>query len=171
MLIAGLAITFISDHSAVIGLVVFLGFAFLISPILLLTIVIVPLTGVSRIMTGIQAMATLIAGAIAAATLTGGLSALILVFSVWAAVTGATELYAGFRSTDRLLAREWLVIGGFTAVLAIVMAVIPLNDVYAVGIFGAYALIVGVFLVIAGVSLRSGDSSAGISVSTEKKSS
>lgn len=163
LLIAGLVITFSGDHSPVVGLVVFLGFAFMVTPVLLLTIVIVPLTGVSRIMMGIQAIATVSAGAVAAATLTGGLSALILVFSVWAAITGATELYSGFRSSDRTVAREWLVIGGFTAVLAIVMAVIPLNDVYAVGIFGAYAFIVGVFLVIAGISLRT--------ASTEKKTS
>lgn len=157
LLIAGLVITFSGDHGAVVGLVVFLAYAFLVSPVLLVTIVMVPLTGIARTTMGIQAISTVSAGAVAAATLTGGLSALILVMSIWAAITGALELYAGLRCADRAVGREWLVLGGFTAIFAIVEAVLPLNDVYAVGIFGAYAMIVGLFLVIAGISLRAGD--------------
>lgn len=156
-LIAACVITFSGNHGAVLGLVVFLSFAFLVAPTLLLTIVIVPLTGVSRTMVGIQSIATISAGAVAAASLTGGLTALTLTMSIWAAITGAVELYAGIRCADRAVGREWLVLGGFTAIFAIVEAVLPLNDVYAVGIFGAYAMIVGLFLVIAGISLRAGD--------------
>lgn len=156
-LIAACVITFSGNHGPVLGLVVFLSFAFLVAPTLLLTIVMVPLTGVSRTMVGIQSIATIAAGAVAAATLTGGLTALTLTMSIWAAITGAVELYAGIRCTDRAVGREWLVLGAFTAVFAIVEAAIPLNDVYAVGIFGAYAMIVGLFLVIAGISLRAGD--------------
>ena len=157
-LIAACVITFSGNHGPVLGLVVFLAFAFLVAPTLLMSIVIVPLTGVSRTMVGIQSISTIAAGAVAAATLTGGLTALTLTMTVWAAITGAVELYAGLRSTDRAAGREWLVLGGFTAILAIVEGVLPLNDVYAVGIFGAYAIIVGLFLVIAGISLRAGDS-------------
>ena len=167
-LIAAGVVTFSGDHGAVIGLVVFVGFAFLVSPVFLITIAMVPLTGVARTTTGIQAIATITAGAIAAATLTGGLPTLIVVISMWAAVTAAVELYAGYRATDRVVAREWLTLGGFTALLAIVIAVIPMNDVYAVGIFGAYATITGLFLVIAGLSLRAGASAAHASPSTEK---
>ena len=156
-LIAACVITFSGNHGAVLGLVVFLSFAFLVAPTLLLTIVMVPLTGVSRTMVGIQSIATIAAGAVAAASLTGGLTALTLTMSVWAAITGAVELYAGIRCPDRAVGREWLVLGGFTAIFAIVEAVLPLNDVYAVGIFGAYAMIIGLFLVIAGISLRAGD--------------
>jgi uncharacterized membrane protein HdeD (DUF308 family) len=167
-LIAAGVITFSGNHGAVIGLVVFVGYAFLVSPVLLLTIPMVPLTGVARITTGIQAISTVSAGAVAAATLTGGLSALVLVISIWAAITGAMELYAGYRSTDRVIARELLTLGALTAVLAIVIGVIPMNDVYAVGIFGAYAMIIGLFLVIAGISLRAGASAPAASTSTEK---
>jgi uncharacterized membrane protein HdeD (DUF308 family) len=74
--------------------------------------------------------------------------------STWAAISAAMELYAGYRSTDKALSREWLSMGVLTAVLAIVMAVVPMDEVYAVGIFGAYAAILGVFQVIAGISLR-----------------
>ena len=94
------------------------------------------------------------AAATAAASLNGGLPALILVISIWAALTAALELYAGYREQNRTVAKEWLTIGAFTAVLAIIEAAVPLNDVYAVGLFGAYAAMVGVFQVIAGISLR-----------------
>jgi uncharacterized membrane protein HdeD (DUF308 family) len=166
-LIAAIVITFSGNHGAALGLAVFVGFAFLVAPVQLLTIALVPLGGVSRTTTGIQAIGTVTAGAIAAATLTGGLPALVLVISIWAAVTAALELYAGYRATDRAIAREWLTLGGFTAVLALVIAVIPMNDVYAVGLFGAYAMISGLFLVIAGISLRAG-TPARISPSKEK---
>ena len=45
-----------------------------------------------------------------------------------------------------------LLLGILTAVLGVVEAVLPLNDVYAVGLFGAYGAIVGVFAAIAGFS-------------------
>lgn len=156
-LIAACVITFSRDHGPVLGLVVFLSFAFLVAPTLLMTIVIVPLTGVSRTMVGVQSISTIAAGAVAAASLTGGLAALTLTMSIWAAITGAVELYAGIRCADRVVGREWTVLGVFTAIFAIIQAVLPLTDVYAVGIFGAYAMIVGLFLVIAGISLRAGD--------------
>jgi hypothetical protein len=41
-----------------------------------------------------------------------------------------------------------------------------MNDVYAVGIFGAYAAIVGVYQVIAGISLRTDATSSTRKVSS-----
>lgn len=156
-LIAAVVITFSRNHAPVVGLAVFVGFGFLLASSLLFTIMVVPLEGLNRTLVGIQAIASAVAAAVAAATLTGGLPALILVISIWAALTAALELYAGYRESNRTVAKEWLTIGAFTAVLAIIEAAVPMNDVYAVGIFGAYAAMVGVFQVIAGISLR-GDS-------------
>ena len=87
-------------------------------------------------------------------------SALVLVLSIWAALTAALELYAGYRHTNRAVSREWLTSGAFTALLAIIVALFPVNDVYAVGLFGAYGAILGVYLVIAGLSLRSDEPAA-----------
>lgn len=153
-LAAAAIITFSRNHAPVVGLAVFVGFAFLLASVLIFTIAAVPLEGVSRTMVGIQALSSVIAAAIAAVTINSGLTALILVMSIWAGVTGLAELYAGYRSTDKALSREWLTLGGFTALLAIVYAAIPMNDVYAVGLFGAYLAIIGIFQIIAGVSLR-----------------
>lgn len=154
-LIAAVIITFTRNHAAVVGLTVFVGFAFLLASTLMFTIMSVPLEGLNRTLIGIQSIATVVAAAVAAATLTGGLPVFLLVLSIWAGISAVLELYAGYRESNRTVAKEWLTIGGFTAILAIIEAVIPMNDVYAVGIFGAYLAIVGVYQVIAGISLRS----------------
>lgn len=153
-IIAALVITFSANHAAIIGLAVFVGFALITAPIELLSIPYVGFESVVKTMVGIQAITTAVSAAVAAATITEGLSALVTVMGIWAAVTAATELYAGYRLSDRTISRELLIIGAFTALLAIVMLAIPVNEVYAVGIFGAYAAILGVFQAIAGFSLR-----------------
>jgi uncharacterized membrane protein HdeD (DUF308 family) len=154
-LIAAVIITFTRNHAAVVGLTVFVGFAFLLASTLMFTIMSVPLEGLNRTLIGIQSIVTVVAAAVAAATLTGGLPVFLLVLSIWAGISAVLELYAGYRESNRTVAKEWLTIGGFTAILAIIEAVVPMNDVYAVGIFGAYLAIVGVYQVIAGISLRS----------------
>jgi uncharacterized membrane protein HdeD (DUF308 family) len=160
-LIAAVVITFSRNHAAVVGLSVFAGFAVVSSVILLVAIARVPFNGSDRTFFGIQAVVTAASGAIALANLSGGLSELVLIVSFWAGLTAALELYAGYRHADRAISREWLTAGAFTAILAIIVAVIPVNDVYAVGLFGAYGAILGVYLIIAGVSLR-GDESASV---------
>lgn len=153
-LVAAMVITFSSNHAAVVGLIVFMGFGFALAGVLMFSIPFVGLHGVAKTTTGIFSISSAVAAGLAAAMMGAGLPALLVVVSTWAAIAAAMELYAGYRSTDKALSREWLSMGVLTAVLAIVMAVVPMNEVYAVGIFGAYAAIIGVFQVIAGISLR-----------------
>ena len=160
-IVATAIITFSRNHSAVVGLSVFAGYAIVASVVLFVSIARVPLTGSDRIFFGIQAVVTGTSGIIALFNAGSGLSALVLVLSIWAALTAALELYAGYRHSDRAISREWLTIGAFTGILAVIMAAFPVNDVYAVGLFGAYGAILGVYLVIAGLSLRS-DSTASV---------
>ncbi len=167
-IVAALVITFSRNHSPLIGLSVFAGYAIVASVILFVSIARVPLTGSDRIFFGIIAVVTWTSGVIALFTLGGGLSALVLVLSVWAALTAALELYAGYRHTDRAVAREWLTVGAFTAILALAVTLFPVNDVYAVGLFGAYGAILGVYLVIAGISLRS-DGAPSIPITPEDR--
>lgn len=166
-LLAAVIITFSRNHSPLIGLSVFAGFAIVASVIMFVSVARVPLSGSDRILFGIQAVVTLTSGIIALCALGGGLSALVLVLSIWAALTAALELYAGYRHSDRAISREWLTVGAFTAILAIIVALFPVNDVYAVGLFGAYGAILGVYLVIAGISLRS-DEPASARTTTEE---
>ncbi|MBK5237689.1 MAG: hypothetical protein JJE28_01105 [Actinomycetales bacterium] len=165
-IVAAAIITFSRNHSAVVGLSVFGGYAIVASVVLFVAISRIPLTGSDRIFFGVQAVVTWTSGIIALFNLGGGLSALVLVLSIWAALTAALELYAGYRHSDRAIAREWLTVGAFTAILAIIVALFPINDVYAVGLFGAYGAILGVYLVIAGLSLRSDGSTSAIAPNT-----
>ncbi len=169
--IAALVITFSRNHSSLVGLSVFAGFALVSCVVVFVMIARVPLTGPERIFFGIHAVVTAISGVIALCTLGGGLSALVLVLSVWAAVTAALELYAGYRQNNRALAREWLTVGVFTAILAISISLFPVNDVYAVGLFGAYGAILAVYLVIAGLSLRSDDGASARTTTEERETS
>ena len=159
-LMAAAVITFSRNHSPLIGLSVFVGYAIVAAIIMFVTVARVPLTGSDRILFGLHAVVTFTTGVIAVTNLNGGLSALVLVLSIWAALTAALELYAGYRHTTRAVSREWLTSGAFTALLAIIVALFPVNDVYAVGLFGAYGAILGVYLVIAGLSLRSDEPAA-----------
>ena len=64
----------------------------------------------------------------------GGLPFLLYLVSVWAAVTGFVELFAGLRARGRTpAARDWIAVGGFTALLAIVFLLLPPDAVTAVG--------------------------------------
>lgn len=159
-IVAAAIITFSRNHSSVVGLSIFAGYAIVVSLIMFVSIARVPLSGSDRNLFGVQAVVTFTTGVIALTNLGSGLSALVLVLSIWAALTAALELYAGYRHPDRAVARERLTIGGFTGLLAIAVSLFPVNDIYAVGLFGAYGAILGVYLIIAGVSLRSDDLSS-----------
>jgi len=155
------AITFNADHSAEFGLLVFGAFA-LVSGLV---------TGLlswktvtdrrDRSIFAIQGAVGVVAGALALGLNTGGLGFFLYIVSVWAAVTGVLELYTGIRVRGRgQVARDWLVVGALTAVLALVFLLLPPHAVVAVGLLGAYLVIIGVYLVIAGVSLSSAHADA-----------
>jgi uncharacterized membrane protein HdeD (DUF308 family) len=150
------AITFNADHSAEFGLLVFGAFA-LVSGLV---------TGLlsrktvtdrrDRTIFAVQGVVGVVAGALALGLNTGGLGFFLYIVSVWAAVTGVLELYTGIRVRGRgQVARDWLVVGVLTALLALVFLLLPPHAVVAVGLLGAYLVIIGVYLVIAGVSLSS----------------
>jgi uncharacterized membrane protein HdeD (DUF308 family) len=109
----------------------------------------------------IQGIAGVVAGLAALALQSGGLGFFLYIVSVWAAVTGVLELYTGVRVRGRgQVARDWLIVGVLTAVLALVFLLLPPHAVVAVGLLGAYLVIIGVYLVIAGVSLSSAPADA-----------
>jgi len=154
-LIGSVVITFSSDHSPLVGLIVFAGVAFLMAGGQMLTAVSLGLWPRARTAIGIQAVASIAAGGIAAAFLGGERTTLTLCVSMWAAVVAVTSGLAGWLSPDRAVSREFFVITGLAGLLAIVEAALPLSDVYAVGLFGAFLAVFGVFSIIAGVSMSS----------------
>ncbi|WP_136708905.1 DUF308 domain-containing protein [Agromyces sp. H66] len=152
--VPGVAIAFSQDHSAGLGLLVF-GIWALVSGLVVGALALRDATvpGV-RSLFAVNAVVTVVAG-ILALTVPGGLAFLLYLVSVWAAVTGFVEIYAGLRSRGRTAAaRDWIAAGAFTALLAIVFLLLPPDAVTAVGLLGAYLVILGVYLVIGGFSLK-----------------
>lgn len=158
-LIVAAAITFTLNHSSSFGLTVFGLFA-LTSGLLLgaLSFRVLP-AGPVRTVFVIHAVVGVLAGALGLALNTFGSGFLVFLVSAWAAITGFLELYSGIRSRGAAEARDWVVVGSFTALLAVVYLVFPLNDVEAVGFFGVYTVILAVYLLIGGLSLRWGTTS------------
>lgn len=156
-ILVGLAITFTADHSALLGLVMVSVFGLASAVVLLATSMRVeradPLRGLHRALALIAAVVGA-TSAVAAATLGSALPVLLLLIGGYAVLAGALELVWGIRHRDRSpYARDGMIIGGGTLALAVVLALVA-DPVSAVGFFGAYAVVLGVFLVIAGLSAR-----------------
>ncbi|GAA4378762.1 hypothetical protein [Agromyces bauzanensis] len=152
--VPGVAIAFSQDHSAGFGLLVFGTWA-VVSGLVVGALAVRDATvpGI-RSLFAVNAVVTVAAG-ILALTVPGGLPFLLYLVSVWAAVTGFVEIYAGLRARGRIAAaRDWIAAGAFTALLAIVFLLLPPDAVAAVGLLGAYLVILGVYLVIGGFSLK-----------------
>lgn len=180
--IAAGVITFSLDHSAPLGLTVFGAFAVLTG---LLAVVFVPRTladdRVSRLNFLVSGVVSLLAGAAAlvfVGTGTAAVPALFITVIVWALLTGVLELYSGFRVRGRSpFARDWMTVGGATVLLGIVFLLVPPGldqhytgpdgvdrsltaSIVTVGVFGAYAAIIAVLLIIGGFSLKWGTDDA-----------
>lgn len=172
--VVGLVITFSADHTAFFGLLAFGAFA-------VVTGVVIGwgarrlddrvLRGIS-LTQGIIAVASGVAALALSAT---GAGTLFLVVTIFAAATGFLELYLGLRGRGRHpAARDWLALGVLTALLAIAVLLVPADyalpwaatdqgltvsgvltsQIIVVGIVGAYAILVGVYLAIGGLSAR-----------------
>lgn len=158
-LAAGAAVTFSADHTPSFGLAVFGGFAVLSG------VIAIVLTG-SRLPVAPRGLligagaVTVLAGAAAVLALGApSLTGLVGVVAAWAIVSGALEFTAGMRARGAAApvaaaGRDWRFVGAATAVLGIVFLLLPPHPVVTVGLVGAYAVILGVYLAIAGFSLK-----------------
>jgi uncharacterized membrane protein HdeD (DUF308 family) len=156
-LAATAVITFTRDaHTAEFGLIVFGVFAIvdgLATSVLTATS---GLRGTTRTLFIVQGAIGVVAGVLALALMNSGLGLYLYLVTVWAALTGFLELYSGIRNRGRdAAARDWLITGALTAVLAVAFLLIPSDALLSIGLFGAWAVIVGVFQGIGAVSLRS----------------
>lgn len=154
-LIPAVVITFSQDHSATLGLLTFGAWA-VVSGLVVgaLSLRFITDRGI-RSLFAVNAVVTVVAGLLALTVPGGGLPFLLFLVSVWAAVTGFVELYAGLRGRGRTsAARDWIAAGAFTAILAIVFLLLPPDAVTTVGFIGAYLVILGVYLVIGGFSSK-----------------
>jgi uncharacterized membrane protein HdeD (DUF308 family) len=171
-------ITFSQDHSPRLGLLSFGGFAVLTGLALGVLAARLMRRSVERSLFLAQGVITLLAGVAALSVPGGGLGYFLFLATLWAALTGFLELYAGFRSRGKdSSSRDWMFIGGLTVVFALVTLLMPpdlvqpysgqngvsgvlSSSIIVVGILGAYGAICAVYLVIAGLSLKWAPASA-----------
>ncbi len=168
----GLVITFVNDHSTSIGLQVF-GIAAIVAGALLTFFSGRYLVDPgSRSLSIVQGVVSLVLGVVAIALRSGGIPALVGVVIAWGVLTGSLEIVMGLRRRRRSsLARDWIVVGALTLVLVLSFVLTPsgyakelggiekiqgtlTSSTILVGFLGAYGVLVGVFLVIQGLSLR-----------------
>jgi len=156
--VVGLIITFTANHSPALGLVMLGAFGLATAVVLAFTSLRMQRDDPQRPLHRGLAIIAGAAGALALvvlATVGGGLALLLLLVGGYAVLAGALELVWGIRHRDRSpLARDAVVIGIGTLALAVVLALVG-DPVSAVGFFGAWAVMLGVFLLIAGFSLTS----------------
>ena len=175
---------FNADHSARFGLITFGGYCVVVGGVVAFVAwrrlgadagrpYVLAQGGVS-IASGIAALTLAAVGSTAGSIVRGGVGALLLLLTTWAALTGALELYAGIRARGRhAAATDWLTVGTITAVAALIFVLMPSRyhqdfagpdgvsrvldaAVVVVGLLGAYAAIVAVYLLVAGFSAKWG---------------
>ncbi|MFJ4167753.1 acyl-CoA synthetase [Microbacterium sp. NPDC089698] len=186
--VAALMITFSANHSAVVGLSVFSGFALVTALIHMLAAWLVAPSGWRwpYVLLAVIAILTGMAGSIPAWRTT---PLFFVVVIAWGALGGLVELIAGIRARRQARAgtapavvadgaRDAILIGSLGLALAVGLLCVPTTYALnysiaeagsftltgitlAVGIFGAYAAIVAVFLGIAGLSPRARTAGAG----------
>ena len=169
---AAVMITFSPDHSAAVGLSVFSGFVFVSAFILVLAAWLVLPAG-SRWSYLLLAALGFAAGMLSGIPPWRSDDLFFGVVCTWALVSGGVELLAGIRArrSDDPTARDAIAVGAFGILLGILLLLIPAGLVQqysiesagtfeltgiilGVGMFGAYAAIVAVFLGIAGLTPR-----------------
>lgn len=169
--IAALMITFSADHSAQVGLAVFSGFGVATAIVLFLAAWLAARAG-GRWHYVLLGAITLLAGMIAGVPPLRTDEAFFAIVISWALVCGLVELLVGIRlrSPEDSLGRDHVTVGAISMLLGVALLIVPPafsvgytvdNDsftltgiILGVGILGAYAAIVAVYLAIAGLSPR-----------------
>jgi uncharacterized membrane protein HdeD (DUF308 family) len=155
LVVLGLVIAFTPGHTATFGLWVF-GIFLVVTSISLGGLMLgVPDPAQARGLHWWQALVSLVVGALALALSQAGIVFLLWVIVLWAVLTGASELFAGWRMpVGHSVRRDWMVQGSMTIVLALAVVLQPADSVQVVGFLGAWAVIQGVYATIAGLSGR-----------------
>ncbi|MFP7761795.1 hypothetical protein [Marisediminicola sp. LYQ85] len=177
--ITAVVITFSLDHSAELGLLAFGLFAGISGALVAITAA-ARLRGTpSRSYLIAQGAVSVLAGVLAFVARETNVGAIFVLVITWAVLTGGLELYSGVRARRRHVAAvDWMTTGGLTLAFGVAFAFIPPDftlafsgeeegvsgvldaAVVAVGLLGAYAAIIAVYLVIAGLSAKWGTDTA-----------
>jgi hypothetical protein len=162
--VAGLLITFTADHSAAFGLLVLGGLGLASALALALGAWSLQHGEPTRTLGFGLAIIAALAGSAALLSTGAGLPLLLLIAGGYALLSGAFEFIWGLRHRgspatggqhqgSHPLSRDAMTAGAATVVFALVLALVS-DPVSAVGFLGAWAVVLAVYLVIAGLSTR-----------------
>lgn len=171
--VAALMITFSPDHSAAVGLAVFGGFGIVTAVVLVLGAGLAYPAGRRwpMVVLAVLTLAAGMAGSVPAWRSDDLFFALVI---SWALLTGLAELLSGIRYRGEPYGRDAVIIGALGLLLGAALLLIPsgfvqpytideagsfelTGTILGVGMFGAYAAIVAVFLGIAAATPRPKD--------------
>lgn len=155
MTATGLAIAFTGGHSAQFGLIVFGVMALVLSVGLGVAAGLLEGSSQARGLHLWQALVSFVVGSLAIGLSDAGTLLLLWAVVLWAILVGVAEAFAGWRLPSGAAQRkDWLAQGVITVVLALVVLSQPADSVAVIGFVGAWAVIMGVYLAIAGFSAR-----------------
>ncbi len=155
LIVMGLVIAFTPGHTATFGLFVFGIFLVVTSVSLGVVMLGVRDPAQARGLHWWQALVSLVVGALTLAFSPAGIAFLLWAIVLWAVLTGAGEVFAGWRMLrGHAVRRDWMVQGSMTLVLAVAVLLQPADSVQVVGFLGAWAVIQGAYATIAGLSSR-----------------
>lgn len=153
--VTGLVIAFTAGHSAQFGLIVFGVMALVLSVGLGIAAGLLGGSSQARGLHLWQALVSFVVGALAIGLSNAGTLFLLWAVVLWAILVGVAEAFAGWRlPSGAALRKDWLVQGAITLLLALVVLSQPADSVAVIGFVGAWAIIMGVYLAIAGFSAR-----------------
>lgn len=174
-LVAGLLVTFSTAHESPMGFWALAGVAAVAGGAQVALGI--GLSAPFRALLVAQGAVLLLAAAAAAALSQTGTAVLVALVIVVAAISGLLELVAGLRARGRAtVARDWIGAGAITMLLALgallvqpgyaqpwqvldketeaMVTGVLTGEIVIVGVIGAYAIVLGLFLLIAGISAR-----------------
>ncbi len=155
LLAVGLTIAFTPGHTAQFGLVTFGVMALVTSVTLGVLAVGLESSTRARGLHIWQSLVSLVVGALAVGLSTTGTLFLLWAIVLWSLLVGVAELFSGWRlPSGSSLRGDWIVQGTMTVLLALVVLSQSADSVAVVGFVGAWAIIMGVYLAIAGFSAR-----------------
>lgn len=155
LLITGLVIALTQGHTAQFGLVAFGVLALVTSISLGILARTSVMNAQARGLHMWQALVSLVVGALAIGLSQVGILFLFWAIVLWAVLVGVAEIFAGWRLPAGVGSRtDWITQGAMTVVLALIVLTQQADSVAVVGFFGAWAIVLGVYLAIAGASAR-----------------
>ena len=149
-----IVITFTPDHSPTFGLLVFGVFEIVQGAIVGVGLRAAARSSAGRLILLGRAAIGVLLGTAALALPYGGLGTLVLLVTAASLVLGALEVLSGLRREDAgPWSRDAITVGGLTALVGLLLSVLPPDTVFLVGLLGAWGAVVAVYLGIAAVSL------------------